>query len=533
MGKLTALSKILLAFIALGATLAAIRTYGGRFARKGEVAAAISPSALSAQQNQRPAAAPSASVPSLQNLDSRPLRVAIATWPGHMPLVLGNGGLTTHAGSAAANEGINIEISMIDDPATKNEGLQTGKLDFVWQTVDELPINLGSYQQSKLDLRVFLQLDWSRGGDACVAAPDIHTAEDILGHTSAMMMFSPDHTLFEFMITNSNLTPSQIAEVRRNTQFSLDDITFGRSMFTQGKAQVACLWEPDVSLALAARPGAHRLFSTAQATELIADILVTRKQLLDERPDVAEKLSRVWFAGVEKGDADRPAAARAILEAAPRFADELGFERTLSSLDWVRWSTLADNVRFFGLDGAPPAFDRAYNQADSIWINYPEAAIGSRFVPATLRDDQIVRKIWNDGGRPVTARHEDYDPAVASRGAAIFTKPISINFASGSSLLDTSAIATINREIVPQAEMAGGMSLRVEGNTDNVGDAAMNQALSERRAHSIVDFLVLRGITRNRLLARGNGTRNPATTNRTPEGRAQNRRTDVLFIARP
>jgi outer membrane protein OmpA-like peptidoglycan-associated protein/ABC-type nitrate/sulfonate/bicarbonate transport system substrate-binding protein len=529
MGKLTALSKILIAFIALGATLAAIRTYGGRFTEKHGAPMAA---AASDAQAKASAISPSgAAAARLGTIGSRPVRIAIATWPGHMPLVLGNGGLTTRPGSAAENEGLNLEISFVDDPATKNRGLQSGDYDFVWQTVDELPIGLGSYQQAHVDLRVFLQLDWSRGGDACVAAADIHTAEDILGKASAMMMFSPDHTLFEFMITNSALTAAQIDQVRKDTRFSPDDITFGRTLFADGKAQVACLWEPDVSLALASRAGAHRLFSTQQATELIADILVTRKELLDTRPDVAQKLMRVWFAGIERGDSDRAAAARAIMEASPRFRDELGYERTLSSLDWVRWSTLADNVRFFGVDGGPPAFDRAYNQADSIWINYPEAAIGSRFVPAMLRDDQIVRKVWDEQGRPASAHVEDYDPSVASHGSPLFTKPISINFSTGSSLLDTSAIASINHEILPQAEMAGGMYLRIEGNTDNVGDGVMNQMLSERRAHAIVDYLVLRGVPRTRLLARGNGMRNPATSNKTAEGRARNRRTDVLFIA--
>jgi outer membrane protein OmpA-like peptidoglycan-associated protein len=293
------------------------------------------------------------------------------------------------------------------------------------------------------------------------------------------------------------------------------------------------LWEPDVSLALAARAGAHRLFSTSQATELIADIMVARKELLDTRPDIAQKLVRIWLAGVERGNADRAAAARLIMEASDRFRNELGFERTLTSLAWVKWSTLSDNVRFFGIDGGSPAFDRVYNQADSIWLNYPEAAIGARFVPATLRDGQIVRKLWEDSGKPVSAPSESYDPAVASEGTPLFTKPISINFASGSSLLDTSAIALINQEILPQAEMAGGMYLRIEGNTDNVGEGAMNQMLSERRAHAIVDYLVMRGIARDRLIARGNGMRNPVMSNRTAEGRWRNRRTDVLFIPQP
>jgi outer membrane protein OmpA-like peptidoglycan-associated protein len=78
--------------------------------------------------------------------------------------------------------------------------------------------------------------------------------------------------------------------------------------------------------------------------------------------------------------------------------------------------------------------------------------------------------------------------------------------------------------------MAGGMSARIEGNTDNVGDPDDNQTLSEHRAQSILEYLVSRGVAINRLVARGNGLRNPVASNTTAEGRAQNRRTEILFI---
>ena len=74
------------------------------------------------------------------------------------------------------------------------------------------------------------------------------------------------------------------------------------------------------------------------------------------------------------------------------------------------------------------------------------------------------------------------------------------------------------------------MSIRVEGNTDSTGDAAVNAALSQRRAQGIVDYLVMRGVPKNRVVARGNGSTKPVATNDTPQGRAMNRRTDVLFI---
>src|SRR5439155_22462677 len=143
-----------------------------------------------------------------------------------------------------------------------------------------------------------------------------------LNRNSAMMLFSPDHTVFEFMINNSRLTPDQVQKVRKDTSFSADDFTYGRVLFTQGKVDVACLWEPDVSLALKGRPGAHRLFSTADATESVADVLLVNQNLLTSQPDVAEKVARVWFSGVAKGESDKQAAAKFISSTVPRFKNE-------------------------------------------------------------------------------------------------------------------------------------------------------------------------------------------------------------------
>jgi outer membrane protein OmpA-like peptidoglycan-associated protein len=346
-----------------------------------------------------------------------------------------------------------------------------------------------------------------------------------------MMMFSPDHTVFEFMINNSRLTAEQIEQVRKDTLFSPDDFTYGRTLFTQRKVDVACLWEPDVTLALAGRPGAHRLFSTADASELVADVLLARQQLLTAQPDIAEKLARVWFAGVRQAEGDRAAAARFISSNVPRFRDELGYEKTLQAFNWVKWTDLGDNVRFFGLDGKPPAFDRVYNQADGIWTKYPQADIKDRFVPSGLRNEGIVRRLWEAQGRPTTVSAPKYQPHIAATGAPVFTKPVTINFDPGKKVLDAESMNILNNQLVPQLEMARGMYIRVEGNTDNVGSKTRNQTLSEERAKAIADYLVSRGVEPGRVVARGNGDSRPVASNKTSDGRASNRRTDILFIS--
>ncbi len=537
MEKLTPLSKFLIVGILVGSGITAYRTYGGMLEATAESSRAGATAAASAGA---PRGEVGASAPGAKASDAkveseplkRPVRVALSQWPGHMALVVGAGGLKTQPGSIAAKEGLDVEIVFIEDAPSKNKALQNGDVDFVWQTVDELPIALAGYRAQNIEAKAFLQIDWSRGGDACVASKEVQKVEDILGRKSAVLMFSPDHTVFEFMVTNSRLTREQVTEVRKATKFSMDDFTYARVLFEKKEIDVACLWEPDVTLALASRPGAHRLFSTADATELVADVLFTKKDFLDQHMDVAQKLARTWFAAAAEGDRDKPAAAKLISTVASRFRDELGYEKTLAALSWAKWTDLSDNVKMFGLDGGVPAFDRVYNQADGIWINYPEAEIKDRFAPMVLRDDRAVKAIWEAAGKPIAKATETFEPELARTGAAVFTKPISITFASGSNELSAEAISLINQQVLPQLQIAGGMYARVEGNTDSIGEFAANQTLSEQRAGAIVSYLVSRGIPAERLVARGNGPALPVATNKTPEGRALNRRTDVLFIRR-
>lgn len=70
--------------------------------------------------------------------------------------------------------------------------------------------------------------------------------------------------------------------------------------------------------------------------------------------------------------------------------------------------------------------------------------------------------------------------------------------------------------------------LRIEVHTDNAGDPAANQALSERRSLAVAKALIARGVECKRLLAVGFGATKPVAGNDTPDGRAQNRR--VTFV---
>ncbi len=71
--------------------------------------------------------------------------------------------------------------------------------------------------------------------------------------------------------------------------------------------------------------------------------------------------------------------------------------------------------------------------------------------------------------------------------------------------------------------------ISVEGHTDSVGTINYNQRLSEDRARAVVSELARKGVQARRLSARGFGESAPVASNRTPEGRAKNRRVEVII----
>ena len=73
------------------------------------------------------------------------------------------------------------------------------------------------------------------------------------------------------------------------------------------------------------------------------------------------------------------------------------------------------------------------------------------------------------------------------------------------------------------------VSVKIEGHTDNVGSKEYNQKLSERRAKSVANYLIDKGVEKERVTTEGFGFSKPIASNKTAEGRAKNRRTEIKF----
>jgi outer membrane protein OmpA-like peptidoglycan-associated protein len=76
----------------------------------------------------------------------------------------------------------------------------------------------------------------------------------------------------------------------------------------------------------------------------------------------------------------------------------------------------------------------------------------------------------------------------------------------------------------------GKTRIEIEGHTDSTGSAEMNQQLSENRAMAVASHLASRGVPRDRMYAIGYGKTQPIADNSTAEGRARNRRVEIIVI---
>ena len=103
------------------------------------------------------------------------------------------------------------------------------------------------------------------------------------------------------------------------------------------------------------------------------------------------------------------------------------------------------------------------------------------------------------------------------------------NFNTGKSTLMPESFSVLD-ELVKYLNRKDDQRIEIGGHTDNVGQAAANLKLSLDRANVVRDYLIKKGIDASRLVAQGYGSTKPVADNKTADGRATNRRTEVTVL---
>ncbi len=455
----------------------------------------------------------------------RPLVVGINTWAGHAPGIVANGGLDV--GSAASiykkKYGLDVKFVLLEDPTVKLTAFMKGEIDIMWDTVDSYAREASVLAEKNIQAKSIIQEDWSRGGDGIVSLKTIKSVEDLKGKKIATTKYTPSHWLLLFLLSQSGLTPDERKAIEDNLVYTAE-APQAAAAFKAKQVDAAVTWEPDLSGAVSARESeAHVLVSTTAATNVIADTLVARQDLVDKAPKTIKDFVNGWFDAISVMKED-PQGTNHIVGAALKLSDD----DVSGMLSGLKLTAFADNAAFFGLSGPKAHFDSLFNGAFVIWrkkgvVNKVVDAkdwADSRFV-ASLGDQYKSQKVEE------SFAFKD-KPKVTDR--AIVNKSLSIHFTTGSDEIMPGSYFTLDS--LGETMIAfGNTYLDVEGNTDARGSAAANKSLSQKRADAVKAYLVKNfQIPPERFITVGKGSANPVADNSTEDGRALNRRTDIKVV---
>ncbi|HEX9940416.1 MAG TPA: phosphate ABC transporter substrate-binding/OmpA family protein [Thermoanaerobaculia bacterium] len=455
----------------------------------------------------------------------RPLVVAINTWAGHAPGIVFNNGLDPNPGSSYSRKyGLDVKFVLLEDPAAKLAAFRSGNVDIMWDTVDNWAREASILAEQGQKAKSILMQDWSRGGDGIVSLASIRSIEDLKGHRIACTQFTPSHFLLLYLLAQSGLSPADRAAVEQNIIFTTD-APAAAAAFKAKQVDAAVTWEPDLSGAVEARGAeAHVLVSTAAATNIIADTLVARQDLIDRAPETVRDFVHGWLEGIDMIKND-PQGSYALVGKALK----LDSDTVSGMLSGLKLTPYADNAQFYGLAGGKSHYDTLFDTAFIIWR---KKGLVTRPVEA---------KDWADA-RFLQALAADYpgqrveEPQLAAKAPsekdrAIINKQIQIHFTPGSDEIMAGSYIVLDA-LGETMTSFGNTYLRVEGNTDATGSPQGNMTLSERRALAVKNYILqsFPNIEAVRFQTIGRGSANPVADNATESGRQLNRRTDIKVV---
>lgn len=454
------------------------------------------------------------------------VRVRVNIWVGCAGGLVANGGLDTVPDSIFGKKGLKVSFKIIDDWTEGASALATGNVDVMLTTADVYAKDYAQFKDKGFASHTFLMVDWSRGADGVIGKQGINSIEDLAGKTVAFAPYTPSHFLLWNGLKTSGLDSSQRNEIFNKAIHTKDGIE-PATLFAQEKVDAAVAWDPDMSDAVAKRPGAKKIYDTRVANRLIADILVASDRFASRHADTLLRFTQGWLEGVEFIKTE-PARAYNLIGAVKDFNIPSDLAKTM--LGGVKLADYADNRSFLGSPGSNSDYNNIFQMAQDMYrelliikhTNNPEESVDRRFI------DKL------SGSFSTASTEAPIEYKQPSKGTVpLATQHRSIYFEPNSSHMSLDSRAVVD-ELAVTMRAYENTVVDIEGNTDSTGARPYNVQLSHARADEVRKYLIEKyGFPTARLHTAGNGPDKPIDTNATPEGREKNRRTDIKVYANP
>lgn len=446
-------------------------------------------------------------------------RISLDEWCGWQSLLDANGGLKTTQDSINAKNGVFVEYVIMNDASTSSSALISRELVAAGYTVNRYAFLQYRFDEAKVSVKMPFITNYSNGADGIIARNEIKSVNDLIGKKIAVPRFSEAQTLLEWLLRNSSLTSAQQEKIRSNIVYC-DTADETAKLFFSNNVDAAATWEPYLTNAKSSTDS-HVLFDTSMSTNLILDGLVFREDFMNEHPEFVTNL------------------VKGALQAAPMYQkifnniQEMPMFQLMSKeeiLDMTKGATLATWADNYNL--LSDIAISMYRDMANIWKSlgetaYPEKAknafstdaimalYGSFSTTETSFDDSA----FNSQSKEITLRADNQE--------ALMAMTLNIQFEVDSYKISSDSYSEL-KEFAEVAKILNGVYIQIEGNTAPVAtDDGVE--FSQKRALSVAKYLQVMGIDPKRIIVVGNGDKNPIADNRTEEGKARNRRTEVFF----
>jgi len=487
---------------------------------------------------------------------ANPLTVSLVEFQGYAGLLAANGGsLVTQPGSIMAEKGVYVKAILQNDVPALPALFGSGIAHCAWRTSDFWAQEQPNVRTAGFDGRGIVIVDNTQGADAIIAKdPAIRSVEDLAGHTVGLLEFTPSHGLLLYALENSSLSARKQASVKVIPTNIDEGLAGVRAQLESSNVDAVVLWDPELSVALETIPGAHVVYSTKDASSLIYDVMVCDNRIVSDKAndDVLTAFVDGWLEGNKRVNANPKLGTQALVaneemykllagKKSPEFITHLFKNLVLTNL--------TDNVRILGLAGDTNQYENVYAMFDRIYRGTKRTLKDQNapiIQPSNSFEYKYIKRLQaKDSSVTAAAQKPEFvftasEAQVAAKKAPVLTKPVEINFATNSTELTKDGENVIDNDLMPILQSNSSAYVRVSGNTDSTGSAAVNHRISYGRANVVVKYMVEQwGISHDRFLVEGNGPDKPLCNELSPEDglsleqcRARNRTTRVAVLPR-
>ena len=272
-------------------------------------------------------------------------RFSTNTWIGYGPMYL------AQEKGYFKDEGINVDISVMDDQAQRVAAMSKGDIDGYGDTVDLLVLTRGNEVPSV----AVAQIDFSNGADGIVVTDNIKTIQDLKGKTIALQKSYVDENFLLYLLKKNNISESDIKVV---------DMESGAAgaAFIAGQVDGAATFEPWLSKAKE-RKGGKILVSSSNEPGIVVDVLSINQNYLVKNPENVKKVMRAWFRAVDyiKSNPDESYQIMAkYYKVSPKdFAD---------MATGLKWPSYQENLEYFGTTTQPGKIYEVANTFGDIFL---------------------------------------------------------------------------------------------------------------------------------------------------------------------